>query len=138
MRNLTLLLALMLPGVALAERVDVIAKVEFVISHNSSVFGPDGDWISLQDVSSAGLCGVANNPVGLSRVVFRLPDNMDRAFDIALAAQRDRLAVQLSVDDTIVDAGGYCIVRWITLRRPGPPFVRNATDAEGPIVEYKE
>ena len=89
----------------------VEGKVDFVRVHNPKIMGKHNDWVALQGVSTLGQCRSWDG-----HVVFRLTKKMHRAYDSAIKAQLNQKTIMLSVDDTIMDDSGACIVRWLNIK----------------------
>ncbi|GFE84436.1 hypothetical protein GCM10011487_64360 [Steroidobacter agaridevorans] len=65
-------------------------------------------YVLLNGVTTAGACYVDPNT---NKVIIKLPDA--EAYAAALAAHMAGRQVQISLDDTFVDTGGNCKMRWI-------------------------
>lgn len=83
----------------------------FAVITADSSSGPDADYFVLNNVTSLGTCGTMGN--GL--VIFLLKDDAkaDRQLSALISARAAGTSISVDVDDTYVNALGYCYVRHV-------------------------
>ncbi len=101
------LLLLLLGTEANAATYTISGQVALLRSHDAAL---GLDWFSLAGASSAGACGTYGGAV-----VMRLRDDArgQRQFSMLLAAKMSGTAVQVTLDDSVVDGYGHCYVRYL-------------------------
>jgi hypothetical protein len=93
-----------------ASPITMTSRIEMVRDHADDLWGETSDYLTLTSSATAGNCKTSGG-----KVVVRIPSSEERSFSIALAAQLAGKEVQVSVDDTRKDSGGYCIIRYINI-----------------------
>jgi hypothetical protein len=94
-------------GVAHATSYGGTGTVALVRSHDATV---SEDWFQINGVASLGTCPVYN---GLVLFVLKDDDRSWRHFALALNAKRAGATITAWVDDTKLNASGYCYVQYI-------------------------
>jgi len=95
--------------VASAVTGEVTGQINTIRSHDLSV---SSDWISLTNVT-AGSCGQSG---GNAAFLFKDDERGKRHLSIAIAAKLAGKAVSIGYDDTGLQSGGFCFIRYIDLK----------------------
>lgn len=94
-------------GVAEATTYNATGTVALLRSH---VVNVSEDWFQLTGVSSLGNCPVL---YGLVLFVIKDDDRSWRHFAMVLSAKRAGTAILATVDDTVVNSGGFCYLQYL-------------------------
>ena len=112
MKKLILLKAALLSFAAHSANYEGEGTINTLRVLSQSMYGTDYDWLSVNGFSSAGGCSTYN---GLA--IMLIPNEDERAFSIALAAQMagKKVRVATSDDPEYRGVGNRCKLRWINI-----------------------
>jgi len=89
-----------------------VGTVKTIRGHDSTLWGPDSNFITVDGFTSAGSCATQDGLVTMTIRGYKLGD---RQTAIALLAKTTGKMVRVSVDPTFAGPGASCYLRWIEL-----------------------
>ena len=98
----------------LSEAFSLTGYVDVIGINSFDLWGEDTSYFMLDSSMTAGACKKSGDKV-LIRVLG--DKGGDRQLSMLMSAQMANKKIIASLDDNRIDSGGYCIVRWIQLKK---------------------